>query len=380
MGRCTTMLPGKVLALSAARGLTLLLIGGMLWSSPGCANRPLSPSDVPPEFAPPPKEDLGAVNLSRLTNYAANSNLIGPGDMLDVAIVTALGSLQSTTTPVRVGDDGVADIPLVGKLPLAGFNFKEAEDAITAAAVARGVFVNPHVIVGMRRKDTNRVTVIGGVKSPGVYPLPRGASSLLSALVAAGGLSEDASPDVEIRRAISPGTAPGTPAAQSPRVAGAPEGTLAAYQASAERPFQTVKINLVSAAQNGNLAHSLNDGDVVMVNRQLTRPIHVMGLVRKPGQYPMLPNGDLHMLDAVAMSGGATSALADKVLILRRVPGHNEVIRIETSIVKAKQDAVNDIRLAPGDVVSVEGTPFTFAWDIIRSVVRFGVGGRVTLF
>jgi polysaccharide export outer membrane protein len=166
---------------------------------------------------------------------------------------------------------------------------------------------------------------------------------------------------------------------EAPRVAGA-EGLLAAYEASSTRPFQTVKINLVSAAQEGGIAYTINDGDVVMINRQPARPVHVMGLVHKPGQYDMPPNADLHLLDAVAMAGGVSSILADRILILRRVPGHDELIRIESSIRKAKQGAVDDVLLAPGDVVSVEETPTTFLWDVIRNVVRFGVGGRVALF
>ena len=64
------------------------------------------------------------------------------------------------------------------------------------------MFQKPHVTVTMKRQRKNAIMVIGAVKEPGLKELPRGSCSLLAALVSAGGLSEDAGTDVEIRPSL----------------------------------------------------------------------------------------------------------------------------------------------------------------------------------
>ncbi|NUQ62880.1 MAG: polysaccharide biosynthesis/export family protein [Pirellulales bacterium] len=375
MGHFTAMLTRGIRTLSSLPRPALLLAACLPWFCAGCANRSLRPNELSGEFIAPPVEAVSTANLTRLTNYATSSTLIDAGDVLDVTVVTDFEDAENVTAPIRVGEDGVADVPLIGKLSLGGLELIEAEQAITAAAVGRGVFRNPHITVDFRRKRSNRVTVVGAVAAPGHYELPRNSSSLLAALVAAGGLSEHAGSDVEIRRALPPGS----PGDSPPRVAAA-EGQLTSFHTSSARPFETVKINLVSAAKEGNIAYDLNDGDVVMVAPRPVRTVNVIGLVNNPGQHEMPHDTDLYLLDAIGMSGGLSSIMADKVLVLRRVPGRQELVRVESSVRKAKEDAVHNIRLAPGDVVSLEDTPISMAWETMRGVLRFTVGGSMAVF
>ncbi|NLX96897.1 MAG: hypothetical protein GXY83_12035 [Rhodopirellula sp.] len=375
MGHLTATPIAGIRTVWLAPRLVLLAAVCLPWLAAGCAARPLRPTELPPECVAGPAAHRSMANLARLANYAGNSHVIDPGDILDVTVVTDFENPEDATAPVRVGDDGIANLPIIGKVPLAGLEVIDAEQAIAAAAVARGVFRDPHVMVGFRKKQANRVTVVGAVAVPGNYELPRTSSSLLAALVAAGGLSEEAGADVEIRRAGPPDAA----GESAPRVAGT-EGQLTAFSTSTARPFQTIKVNLVSASEGGNMAYDLNDGDVVMVLQHPTRTVHVFGLVNNPGQHTMPRDADLYLLDAVAMSGGLSSIMADQVLILRRVPGQEGMVRIASSVRKAKDDAAYNIRLAPGDLVSLEETPVSVAWDAVRSVVRFAVGGSVAVF
>jgi hypothetical protein len=55
-------------------------------------------------------------------------------------------------------------------------------------------------------------------------------------------------------------------------------------------------------------------------------------------------------------------------------------VRIRVSIREAKRDGEANVRLAAGDVVSVEETPATFVLDLMRNFIRFGLSSSVPLF
>ena len=72
------------------------------------------------------------------------------------------------------------------------------------------------------------------------------------------------------------------------------------------------------------------------------------------------------------MAGGLRLEIADKVHIMRTPPNSTESIIIQVSIRDAKRDGASNVRLAAGDIVSVEETPVTFVVGTIRDFVRFG--------
>ena len=160
-----------------------------------------------------------------------------------------------------------------------------------------------------------------------------------------------------------------------------PEGQPVAYnQPAGMRPPESVRIDLVAASQSGQGGVPLDDGDVLMVMKRDPKPVHVMGLVRKPGQYEMPPNQEMHVLDAIALAGGITSSVADKVFVIRRQPGRADSAVIEVSMHRAKRDGVENIRLGAGDIVSVEQTLPTVAMDAVKSFVRIGLTSSVPFF
>lgn len=79
------------------------------------------------------------------------------------------------------------------------------------------------------------------------------------------------------------------------------------------------------------------------------------------------------MLDSLAMAGGCSSPVAEKVLVIRHLPDHKEPVRIAVSIQAAKSGQDN-IALAPGDTVMVEQTPETVVVDIIKTFIHFSFG------
>ena len=53
---------------------------------------------------------------------------------------------------------------------------------------------------------------------------------------------------------------------------------------------------------------------------------------------------------------------------------------IEASIRDAKGDGASNLRIAAGDVISVEETPLTFALGTIQTFFRFGFSAALPLF
>jgi polysaccharide export outer membrane protein len=384
--------PKTASAKHSACALGLCLTIAVL-SSVGCAGPGhYRAARLPTRFMAPPVDNVQQIDLSGLSNFSVSNELIDRGDVLEVTILTDYARLPTSTMPVRIGEDGRAQIPQIGAVRLAGLELDEAELTIAAAAVERNVFHNPHVTVTMKRQRTSRITVIGAVEKCGVVRLPRNSSSLLAALVAAGGLSDEAGPNVRIRRARLPMDAPFPPddgfpndgfPDDGPRIASAPT-KLASYQetiaqSSHERP-EIINVNLAAAAQQGHDSRLLRDGDVVMVSRSVPKPIHVIGLVNKPNKYELPVNQELRVLDALAMAGDRAMQVADKVLIIRHIEGRKQPIKIDVSIKEAKENGAANVRLAPGDIVSVEETPATVVLGTLQRVVRIAVGGSVGLF
>ena len=88
----------------------------------------------------------------------------------------------------------------------------------------------------------------------------------------------------------------------------------------------------------------------------------------------------MRVLDAVSLAGGVSSLAANKIYIIRRKPGSIDqpidpknpdkiqTFIIHVTLANAKQKSESNIRLEPGDVVSVEQTPLTFVLDLFRRV------------
>ena len=106
------------------------------------------------------------------------------------------------------------------------------------------------------------------------------------------------------------------------------------------------------------------------------------GLVSHPGQFEMPVNQDVHLLDAIAMAGGPSSPVADKVLLIRRSDQRSQPVVVAASLRKAKKHGPENVRLAPGDTISIEQTPATVVVDAFNKLFRVTVGlaGRTTIF
>ena len=358
--------------------LVMGLVGAVaiLTAGSGClAPRSYTPASLPTEYVAMPMHSAHSLDLTRLAGPPSGSERIHPGDVLDISIAGGLGSDAVTEFPLRVGLDGSLPLPEIGNVHVAGLELSGAEQAIASASVTRQQYVHPAVNVSMNHQASNRVTVVGAVEKQGVKELPRASSSLLDAIVAAGGLAKDAGTIVEIRQPVTIRN----PIHDRPPLPGQPPVQRASATMETTNTVRSIRVDLVEAVTQVENGLRLEDGSVVMVEKRELLPIEVIGLVREAGQHEFPVNRELSLLGAVALAGGLSNPLADKVLVRRFRPGMDSPVVVTVSIDKAKFRAADNLRLEPGDIVSVEKTATTIAYDVVN-LVRFSLGGSVPLF
>ncbi len=342
----------------------------------GCATSRYDAANLPVELQAPLVENPQTVDLSNLAMATTSDDLIARGDVLEVNIFDGLKSPDPLL--VRIDNDGFGELPYIGTIPLAGSDMETAESRIKAAYVNGRIYrpPHPHVTVVRRRQQKNQVLVIGAVKEPGKYELPRRSSDLLSAIYAAGGLAEDAGPEVEIRY---PGGLDNDPRQSAPVAGGSPGGlsmTGHSLQPDSSARPRSIQVDLVSAAKSGTKGYYIDDGGIVVVEKRDPMPVKVMGLVKQPGIYDFPVTKEIRVLDAISMAKGVSTNLADKIYVIRRLPQFDGPKVIQVSLAAAKTDGRSNLRLAPGDVVTVEQTFATVVLDTLK-IIRFGIGASL---
>jgi polysaccharide export outer membrane protein len=121
--------------------------------------------------------------------------LVGPQDVLDVTVFKA----PDLSKTLQVAEDGTINLPLTGQMMAAGRSPSQLEREIQTRLNAR-YLKSPQVTVFVKEYNSQRVTVEGAVKTPGVFPL-RGHETLMQAIAKGGGLDrETASSSVVIFR------------------------------------------------------------------------------------------------------------------------------------------------------------------------------------
>jgi polysaccharide export outer membrane protein len=349
----------------------------------GCRAGNLKARNMPLELQAPLLPSSTSMNLERMGSDGAGTAQIGPGDLVSITIVSGSADERVTPVPARVGQDGSIIVPLVGPVVIGDMEPVAAEQQIAAAAIERGIYKQPAVTLTVTERAANHITVLGAVAKPGVVELPRGSSDLASALASAGGLANNAGTQVEILhrgKSILAAKTNGKQLAEDARAIQLASLTESLESTNGASPM--VRIDLSQAGAGALENRQLEDRDVVNVLPQAKRLIHVTGLVRRPDQFELARDKDIRVLDAIAMAGGTTSSVADKVYVIRKLPNMTDPAVIEVSLARAKREGDENLRLAEGDLVSVEETMSTMAVDTVSKFFRvaLGLNGSVAAF
>lgn len=128
------------------------------------------------------------------SNPKSNAYKIGPDDVIDVAVF----KVPELSKSAQVNETGNVNLPLVGEFPAVGRTTREIEQDLTKTLGAK-YLRNPQVNVTVKEYNSQRVTLEGDVKKPGIYPF-RGRMTLLQLVASAGGFETTADTEVIIFR------------------------------------------------------------------------------------------------------------------------------------------------------------------------------------
>lgn len=171
-------------ALEASRRLLLLCLAGIgLTLLAACGSTPPPVAETGPaayKLIPPVGQDPNA-----RVDY-----LIGP---LDVLTITVFQEKELSLEEVPVDASGNIIFPLIGQIEVAGRSSADVSQLI-ASRLGERFLINPQVSVLIKTSVSQKVTVDGEVKEPGVYPL-QGQTSLIQAVAMAKGASNVAALD-----------------------------------------------------------------------------------------------------------------------------------------------------------------------------------------
>jgi polysaccharide export outer membrane protein len=303
----------------------------MLVFAVGCAlAQQRSPMSVSTSASVPPSAPSG------FGSGAAGA--IGNGDLVEMSVFDT----PELSGKLRVSNTGEVALPLVGRLQVAGMKAEEAASLIRQKFVDGGYLRDPQVTVFIAEYATQNVSVVGEVKNPGIYPA-FGLHHLLDYLSAAQGLTPLAGTTITITRAGKSGEP------------------------------QRVKMTAGATPKPENNPEILA-GDTIFVER--TGIIYVVGDVAHPGGFPMDHDGELSLLQAIALAQGTnpTAARGSARLIRTTPQGRQEIPVNLKKILSAKE---TDLAMRDNDILFVPNSAAKNAWKNFEAALPAAAGASV---
>lgn len=283
-----------------------------LWLSLSVAAVPAHAQTPASDAQRPAASRAGAERPAAAADYR-----IGAADDVAISVLQA----PELNRTVRVTEQGVISLPLVGELQAGGLTSAELETAIEEA-LGRRYIKNPEVTVQVTEIRSRPVSVGGAVLRPGIQQV-RATMRLLDAIAMAGGVRDDAGDTVVVVRK-----------SEDDRVD------------PIEIPLKPL---LESREPDLNLA--LRPGDTVTVRTADT--VYVVGAVKKPGAFTMRGNERLTVLQALALGEGLVPAASQKEALVVRTGRDGQRQEIPVDLAAVLRGKRPDVPLEAQDVLFI---------------------------
>ncbi|MEW6186683.1 MAG: polysaccharide biosynthesis/export family protein [Thermodesulfobacteriota bacterium] len=241
---------------------------------------------------------------------------LGPEDVIEITV----WGHQDLQRQVAISLDGTITFPLIGEVRAAGQSVQVFEKVL-AAKLANGFLINPQVTINVKEYKSQKVFIMGEVKSPGTYPVTK-KNDLLYTLSLAGGFTPNAGNEVMVVRPKNP------------------RGEAMTLEEAQSRQEKILRVNLKEALGGDNSQNILiYDGDSIIVPKMPF--FYVLGEVKNPGKYNLEQGTTVLM--GISMAGGLTPKSAEKrTRIVREIEGKKQELRVKM-----------DELVRPGDTIIV---------------------------
>jgi polysaccharide export outer membrane protein len=248
---------------------------------------------------------------------------IGPKDLIEIKVF----EVPELNIERRVSEEGTINLPLIGDVPVQGLTDVELADRLKAMLEAKYV-QRASVAVQIREFRSKPIAVLGAVKQPGNLAFS-GRWTLLEALSAAGGLSDDHGDKIYVLRRAENGLS--------------------------DQIAINVDDLMVRAESSANLPIFAND--LINVPAKVDVTVFCLGEVVRPGAVVFQSTERITLLTAIARAGGLTDRASRKIQIKRRErSGRDLELEVDYKRIVAAKDP--DFPLRTGDVVIVKESFF----------------------
>lgn len=237
---------------------------------------------------------------------------LGPGDSVSIEVY---GQPDMTTT-VYVGDDGTINVPLAGPVQVNKLSPVEAAAKTERALKAGGFFVEPHVNINLVQSRSQRVSVLGEVRTPGRYPIEPN-TTIFELLAQVGGETEN----------------------------GADVGFISRKDGQGHSTRIPVDLKDLGAKNGPRQTVTLQGGDELFVPK--VEKFYIYGEVASPNMYPLEPG--MNVLQAIARAGGITTRGSERRVEIKRLGKDGQTVTMRAK----PSDSVQ-----PNDVVRIKESIF----------------------
>lgn len=304
-------------------------------------------------------DDLIKQRSSLIRRGAADAYNVGAGDIVDISVF----DIPELNVSERVAVDGSISLPLVGTFYVGGLTEDQIREALKPKL--KPFVVDPQIRVFIKEYNARKISVVGEVAKPGVYPLKGTRYTVLDLISEAGGRTGKAGYTVVLipaleTVAVENTTSPSTPSATLPD-----EGKRHGIEIQFD--------DLVGSVEKLPLTIPLVEGDTIVLPE--TGSVQVDGEVKRPGSVPLTPR--MTLMGLIASAGGLTySADVGSVEVIREL-GEGKKVMLSVNLDNLALKNRQDVALRSGDVVRVPSAMGRFITrqivDAINTLFRFGV-------
>jgi polysaccharide biosynthesis/export protein len=312
--------------------LAVILIGLVGCQSKGPGFDPRS-SSVPAAFTP-------VVLTNRIDpawlRPAVEPYRLGPGDVIEIEMIGE-AQARSTTT---VGPDGKVYYSLLPGVSVWGLTLAETTDLLKNET-AKYTRATPEPVIMLRLAASRRISILGSIPSPGVYPLPA-PTTLLEAISTAGGI---------------------------PAGPGAGDDGADLSRSFVLRDGHFIPVNFEQLLKRGDLSQNiyLRPDDLVFIRPANIPSIYIIGAVAAPNMVPYSRQRSSVAQAIIAAGGMLKYAQKTKVAIIRGGLTQPRIAEVDyQAIVKGR---ISDVLLEPGDIVYVPFSPFRQVAQLAESIL-----------
>jgi polysaccharide export outer membrane protein len=274
-----------------------------------------------------PSRSLSPVNaVGTASNAAADLPIqrIGNDDLLGISVYDS----PELTRTVRVDSSGEIRLPMLHQhIKAAGLYPMDLEKAITSALTEESVLVDPIVTVNVVEYRSRPISVVGAVRTPVTFQAA-GSVKLLDAISQAGGLTDNAGPEILVSQNADDSS-----------------GSGAAV-------VQRIPVRKLIDAVDPSLNLVLHGGEEVRVPE--AGKFYVLGNVHRSGAFSITDGSESTVLKALALSEGLEHFSGHTAYIYRSNAANNggkQEIPIELKKIMARK--APDVPLLANDILYV---------------------------